>query len=344
MRPVWRPFGTIAIVYDARALASIALMALAVLILSIVTMLSGQYQLSATDVWRVLTSPSEPVEGLVVLGLRLPRLVTAMLVGMALGGAGAIFQSIARNPLASPDIVGFTTGSASGALAVILVAGQSGAAIASGAILGGFVTALLVYLIALDRGIVGQKLIMVGIAISAMLASVNDFLLTRAELERAQVAKTWLFGSLHATGWTTAWIVALGSALLLPLALTLSGRLRMLEMGDDLASALGVPLKHTKIALLAIGVGLTALAIAGAGPIGFVALAAPQLARRLTRSAGIAIPSSAVMGCLLVVGADLLAQRLLAPLQLPVGLITGALGGIYLATLLAREWRKTDRP
>ena len=342
LRRVWRPSAGVSILYDRRAILTVALLLLAILALGMVTLTTGQYELSLSEIWTLLTAPDDPVGGMILLGLRLPRLLAAILVGAALGAAGAIFQSIARNPLASPDIVGFTTGSASGALVIILIAGQTGASVAIGALLGGFVTALLVYIIALERGIVGQRLIVVGIAIAAMLGAANDFLITRAELERAQAAKTWLFGSLHATGWETTTLLAAGCILILPASIALSGKLRILEMGDDLASALGLSLGRAKLVLLALAVGLTAIAIAAAGPIGFVALAAPQLARRLTRTPGMGILSSAVMGSLLVVAADFLAQRLLAPLQIPVGLLTGAMGGIYLVWLLAREWRKGD--
>ncbi|WP_332716433.1 FecCD family ABC transporter permease [Pelagibacterium mangrovi] len=342
LRRAWRPSAGVSILYDRRTIIAVSVLVLAIFALGVVTMTTGQYQLTLAEIWRILTAPDDPVGGMIVLGLRLPRLLAAIFVGAALGVAGAVFQSIARNPLASPDIVGFTTGSASGALVIILIAGQGGMGIAVGALIGGFATALLVYLIALERGVVGQKLIVVGIAIAAMLGAANDFLITRAELERAQAAKTWLFGSLHATGWEVTTMLALGCLVLLPAILAFSDKLRILEMGDDLASALGLPLGRSKLVLLSLAVGLTALAIAGAGPIGFVALAAPQLARRLTRTPGMGVVSSATMGSLLVVAADLLAQRLLAPLQIPVGLLTGAMGGIYLIWLLAREWRKGD--
>jgi len=185
-------------------------------------------------------------------------------------------------------------------------------------------------------------MIVVGIAIGAMLGAVNDYLLTRAELERAQVARTWLFGSLHATTWNTATLVTIGCTVLIPLALALAHRLRMIELGDDLAAAMGLSVVRSKIMLLSVAVALTAVAIVGAGPIGFVALAAPQLARRLARTSGVGLLSSAAMGGLLVVAADLAAQRILAPLQIPVGLLTGALGGAYLVWLLALQWRASE--
>lgn len=336
---IWRPHKTISMRYSRRALVVFFALILAIIAVGITTMVTGQYDLGLTEILASFQPDADPVNRMVVLGLRLPRLLGAIGVGMALGIAGCIFQSIARNPLASPDIIGFTTGTATGALLIILVAGQSGTAIAVGALIGGFATAILVYLVALDRGVIGNPLIVVGIAIGAMFSALNDYLLTRAELERAQVAKTWLFGSLHATPWPTTLFVAAGCLIVIPAIVFLTVRLRTLELGDDLAAGLGVPVKRSKMLLLALAVILTAVAIAGAGPIGFVALAAPQLAIRLSASAGASPINSALMGGLLVATADLAAQRLLAPLELPVGLLTGALGGAYLVWLLAREWK-----
>ncbi|MFK3985750.1 FecCD family ABC transporter permease [Micromonospora sp. NPDC050397] len=302
-----------------------------------VTMATGEYALGPAAVWHVLTGGGDHTSRLVVLDLRLPRTFAALLVGAALGLSGAIFQSLSRNPLGSPDIIGFTTGSASGALVVILVLGQASATLVLGTLLGGFATAIAVYLLAYAQGIQGQRLILVGIGIGAMLASVNDYLLTRADLEQAQAAKTWLFGSLNAVSWPQVVPLAIAVTVLVPLTLTLAPRLRALELGDDAAAALGVRVDRSRLLLLLAAVSLTAAAIAAAGPIGFLALAAPQLARRLTRSAGMPLVPSLAMGALLLLTADLVAQRALAPFQIPVGLVTGALGGGYLMWLLTRD-------
>lgn len=308
------------------------------LALAAASLVGGQYGLTLDQVWAVLRDRGDGIDALVVLGLRLPRLLAAALVGMALGASGAIFQGLARNSLASPDLIGFTTGAATGALVVILMIGESTAGVVMGTLIGGFATAIVAALFTWRRGLRGDRLILVGIAIGAMLASVNDVLLTRAELEQAQAAKVWLFGSLHAIGWPVVSTLAVSVALLLPLALLLAPRLRLLEMGEDLAGGLGLAVGRSRVLLLALATALAAAAIAAAGPIGFVALAAPQLARRLARAPGIGIGTAALTGGVLVMAADLVAQRALAPFQIPVGLVTGAIGGAYLAALLLADW------
>ncbi|WP_196825770.1 FecCD family ABC transporter permease [Rothia kristinae] len=258
-----------------------------------------------------------------------------------------MFQTLSRNPLGSPDILGFTTGSATGALIVSLVlpgmrSGEAGAeagglGIGVGAVLGGFLTAAVVLLLARREASVGSRLILAGIAIAALLSSVNDYLLTSADLEEAESAKTWLYGSLNALRWPD--LTGPGPAILLLLFALLLGRrqLRMLELGEDMAGGLGVPVRRTSRVLMMLAVGITAAAIAVAGPIGFLALAAPQLAHRWWRTAGLTVGTSALLGAGILAVADFLAARLLSPFEIPVGLVTGALGGVYLLWLLHRE-------
>jgi len=272
--------------------------------------------------------------------LRLPRLLTGLEVGAALGVGGAIFQSISRNPLGSPDIIGFNTGAATGALIVILVLHGSMYEISAGALIGGIGTALVVYLMAMKRGVQGYRLILIGIGIAAMLASVNSYLITRADLADAQSAAVWLTGSLNGRGWEQVRPVTIALVVLLPLAIWLGRDLRMLELGDDTARGLGINAERVRLTAVVVGVGLAAVGTAAAGPIAFIALSAPQVARRLTNVAGPNIVASALTGALLLAASDLAAQRVFAPTQLPVGVATGALGGLYLAWLLSREWRK----
>ena len=267
-------------------------------------------------------------------------MLTALLVGAAFGIAGAIFQSISRNPLGSPDIIGFTMGSVTGAFVVILLFDGSSLGIAVGAVGGGLVTAAIVYLLALRRGVQGYRLVLVGIGMSAMLLAVNDYLITRATRDDAFIAAHWMIGSVNGRGWEHVWPVAAALAVLVPAALVLSRPLTMLELGDDAARALGVSAERSRLALVFVAVGLTAVATASTGPIAFVALAAPQLARRLTRAAAPGLVPAALMGALLLAASDLAAQRLLS-VDLPVGIMTGAVGGIYLGWLLFGGWRRT---
>lgn len=275
----------------------------------------------------------------IVIQLGLPRVATAILVGAALGTSGAIFQSLARNPLGSPDIIGFNTGAATGAIAAILY--LPGVAFGAGAfaVAAGIATALAVYLLAWNRGMRGYRLILVGIGVTALLGSVNAYMLAKADLLNAQAAHLWLYGSLNAKTWENAGLIAVAMVVFLPVILGLGNRLSLLEMGDETANALGVPVEPTRITFLVLGTALPAVAIAVAGPIVFVALAAPQLVRRLTRAHGPHLGPAACMGALLLVAADFVAQHAIPGASLPVGLATGALGGVYLAWLLASEWR-----
>jgi iron complex transport system permease protein len=337
---VARPFsGRVSVALERRPIIAGTLIGLAALALAIAGLMIGDYPLSVGEVLKTLVGAGDPASGFIVETLRLPRVVCALLVGGALGIAGAIFQSLTRNPLGSPDIIGFTYGSATGAVVMIIIFGAEQGAIALGSIGTGLLTALLVYALSYRGGVAGYRLVLVGIGISFMLLAFNDYLLTRARLEDAQQAAVWIAGSLNGRGWDEALPLAIGLVVLVPVALALSRPLKMLELGDDAATALGVPVERTRLTLALVAVGLTALATAAAGPIAFVALAAPQIARRLTRSSGPGLIPAALMGALIMQASDLIAQRLLAPQQLPVGVMTGAIGGLYLAWLLAHEWR-----
>jgi len=332
--------GRVSLRLDVRTLAVCAALALVGLALGVVALTTGDYPLSVPQVLDALVGAADGPVRLVVVEWRLPRALLALVLGAALGTSGAIFQSITRNPLGSPDVIGFSTGAYTGALVVILVVGGGYAGVAAGALVGGVLTAAAVYLLAYRRGVQGFRLVVVGIAVSAMLASVNQWLVVTADLETAMAAAVWGAGSLHGATWAQAAPASVLAVLLvLPLA-WLAPRMGLLELGDDAATALGLRTERVRLALVVVGVALTALATAAAGPIAFVALAAPQLARRLTGAPGVRLLPAAVMGAVLLAASDLVAQRAFAPTQLPVGVVTVSLGGVYLVWLLVREARK----
>lgn len=316
---------------------TLALITLATLIASVSI---GDYDIPLTAVPGALLGHGQHLDVFFVQGIRLPRALTAIGVGAALGIAGAVFQSLSRNALGSPDIIGFTSGAATGAVAAILLFGAGRIGVSLGAIAGGLLTAALVYLLAMKNGVQGYRLVLVGIGISAMLSSARDYLMTRAELHDALGAQIWMIGSLNGRGWGEVAAVWIALALLAPLLLAHSARLRHMELGEDTARGLGVNTGATQLVVLAAASALTGAAIAVAGPIGFVALAAPQLARRLTRTGGTTLVGAALMGATLLTVADLVAMRALAPTQLPVGVITAVVGGSYLIWLLYTEWRR----
>ncbi|MFD7710212.1 FecCD family ABC transporter permease [Streptomyces sp. NPDC059786] len=307
-----------------------------VVVLSVGT---GTYELSPVEVLRTFAGNGPPGAEFIVLDLRLPRALTAVLVGFGTGMAGAVFQSLTRNPLGSPDIIGFGNGASAGALVAIIFLDAGAPQTAFGAVVGGFATATAVYLLAWRRGVHGYRLVLVGIGMSAVLGSATSFLYVRADIGKAAQAASWMIGSLNDRGWSEVRIAALGLLVCAPVVLGYARRLTVLEMGDDTAGALGIPAERSRLVLLSAGTGLTAMAVAAAGPIPFLAMAAPQLARRLTRAAGPNVLPAAWMGALLVATADLVTQRVTGSALMPVGVVTGVGGGLYLAWLLLRERR-----
>ncbi|HEY9315117.1 FecCD family ABC transporter permease [Williamsia sp.] len=336
------PGGTPSGRIDIRAVVVIAVLVVLSLVVAVIALGIGDYPVAPDRVLNAIFGTGTRIEELVVTQWRMPRVLLALVLGAALGVSGAIFQSITRNPLGSPDVIGFNTGAYTGALVVLLViggdSGYYGTAI--GALIGGIATALVVYLLAFKRGVQGFRFIIVGIAISAVLASVNTWLILEADLEEAMSAAVWGAGSLNGLGWSQAKPVMIVLAVLVPFVIVVSRRMPMLDLGDDAAKALGIRAEPTRLGLIIVGVALTAVATAAAGPIAFVSLAAPQVARRLTRTAGVALLPSAAMGALLLICSDLIAQRAFAPTQLPVGVVTVSVGGLYLIWLLAREARR----
>ncbi|WP_019549716.1 FecCD family ABC transporter permease [Streptomyces sulphureus] len=323
--------------FELRAVYVAAVLAVLGLFMATVAIGSGEYPLSPVEVVRTLLGDGPPGAEFIVTGLRLPRALDALLVGFGMGVAGAVFQSLSRNPLGSPDIIGFGSGASTGALVALLVFNSGPVPTAAGAVGGGLLTAVVVYLLARKGGAHGYRLVLIGIGITAVLNSVTSFLFVRADLGKAAEAATWRIGSLGGRGWSDAATAAVGLLVLLPVLLAAARRLSLLELGDDAAAALGVGPERTRVLLLVTGTGLTAMSVAAAGPIPFVALAAPQIARRLTRSPGPNLLPAGWVGALLVVASDWAAGKL--PGIVPVGVVTGCAGGVYLAWLLWRQRR-----
>jgi iron complex transport system permease protein len=277
----------------------------------------------------------------VVVRNRLPRALVALLVGAALGFAGMVLQRIARNPLVSPDVIGIGAGASAGAVVMIVVVGAGATAVVTGALIGAGAAAAAVYAIAARGGFGAYRLVLVGIGVTALANAAASFLLTRSDRYAAKQAATWLVGDVAGRSWPDVLTVAAGLALGAPVVLLLARHLRLLELGDELARALDGRIGAARTALVAAAVGLTALATAAAGPIGFVALVAPQIVRRVltARSAGL-LPASGV-GALVVAAADLAARRLFSPDELPAGVLTAAVGAPVLLYLLVQVSRRS---
>lgn len=298
----------------------------------------GEFPITVADVVNVLSGGGTLIERDVVLGDRLPRVLTGLGVGAAFALSGAILQRIASNPLVSPDVIGINSGAALGALVVLTVLGGSGATLVVGALIGALVTAAAILAIAYRRGLHGFRLVLVGIGVAALLTSGISYLLTRADVHEAMTAAVWLTGSL--ANRSTLHVAVIGATLLVavPALVVLGRHLRLFELGDDLARTLGCRQGH-KVALVLVAVTLAAMATAAAGPIGFVALVAPQIARRLLAERHTGLAPAAAIGALLVVSADLAARLLFAPMGMPVGILTAIIGAPVLLYLLARANR-----
>ncbi|MEU3188766.1 iron chelate uptake ABC transporter family permease subunit [Streptomyces sp. NPDC006923] len=331
--------GGLSVRVDSRSALVVLVLTAAALAAGIVLVGSGDYPVPPGDVVAALTGHGTPGQEFIVRELRLPRILVGLLVGAALGLGGAVFQSITRNPLGSPDVIGFGQGATVGALSVIVLFHGGALAVAGGAVVGGTVTGAGVYLLAWRRGVQGYRLVLVGIGVAAMLTAANHYLVTKADLIDATRAVLWMTGSLDGRDWDQVWPLLAVCAVLVPLILGHGRPLRMLEMGDDAAYALGVRVERTRVVLMASAVLLVAVATAAAGPISFVALSAPQLARRLTRSSGPHLGPAAVMGAVLLLVADWFATSAFGDRELPVGVVTGVLGGCYLLWLLIGERR-----
>ncbi|MEM8925007.1 MAG: iron chelate uptake ABC transporter family permease subunit [Actinomycetota bacterium] len=270
--------------------------------------------------------------------LRLPRGVTAIVVGACFGMAGVSFQILLRNSLAAPDIVGISDGAGAAAVFAILMLDLSPNAVAVFAVVGGLVTAAVIYVLAYVDGMVGTRLILMGIAISAMLQAFISYLIVRAAQWDLQVAMRWLTGSLNASRWEATVPVVLACMFLMPLLLAQSRKLDLMRHGEDTASALGVNVERTRVVVIIVAVALIALATSAAGPIAFVAfLAGPIAAQMVGGSQPLMIPS-ALVGMTLVLASDLVGQYLFQT-RFPVGVITGVMGAPYLVYLLIRLHR-----
>ncbi|WP_073768249.1 FecCD family ABC transporter permease [Streptomyces sp. CB02923] len=337
-----RTAGGLSVRLDVRTLVVSVLLAAVALFASVLLIGTGDFPMTPADVLATLTGSGTTAQEFIVNDLRLPRVLVALLVGAAFGIAGAVFQAVARNPLGSPDVLGFSQGSTVGALLVVVFFQGGTFAIAAGSVVGGIVTGLVIFLLAWKGGIHGYRFVLVGIGAAAMLYAIVLYLMTKADIVEATQAVTWMTGTLSGRDWDQVWPLAIVCAVLIPLSLLYGRPLRMLEMGDDAAYALGVRVTRVRVVLLAAAVLLVASATAAAGPIAFLALTAPQLARRLTRSPGPNLLPAALMGAALLVTADWASQQIFGADQLPVGVLTGLLGGGYLLWLLASE-RKAGR-
>lgn len=319
------------------AVATIVLGAMLVVLFTVALMIGNTFY-PLDEVIRVILGETVPGASFTVGELRLPRAVLAILAGFAFGIAGVSFQTLLRNPLASPDIIGISNGAGAAAVFGIVVLSLNGPVVSLLALGGAIVTAGAIYLLSIKNGFAGTRLILIGIGIAAMLQSIISYMLSRAASWDIQTAMQWLTGSLNNASWERVMPLAIAAAVLMPLLLSQGRALGAMQLGDDSASGLGVRVNTTRLLFILGAVALLAFATAACGPIAFVAFMAGPIAARITGPGANLLLPSAFVGAVLVLGGDLIGQFAFGE-RYPVGVITGVLGAPYLIFLLIRTNR-----
>ncbi|MGW6422131.1 FecCD family ABC transporter permease [Nocardia sp. NPDC055053] len=342
-RPTLR-IGALSLAFRLRPLLLVILATLVSAVLFVLNLGLGAFALSPAEVVQVLLGGGHPADRLAVLELRMPRAVAALLVGAALGLSGAIVQTVARNPLASPDVLGVTWGAGAAVTAAIVFGASAGGilgttGIPAVALAGGLLAGLIVFGLTYRDGLDSLRLLLVGVGVMAIASSATVWLLSAGEVEDASRALIWLTGSLNGRGWDDALPLAIALAILVPPTLIGSRTLGALQFSDDTVRSIGVRLTPARGVLLLAAVVFAAIATAVSGPIQFVALCAPQVSLRLARLPRPPLILSMLLGAILVLAADLISRTAFGSAELPVGIVTAVLGAPYLIHLIIRRHR-----
>ncbi|GAA1527577.1 iron complex transport system permease protein [Agromyces terreus] len=309
-------------------------------VFAVIALSSGAASLTPDRVLATLFGQGDRTENLVVFTLRLPRILAALFVGAAFGLAGAVFQAVLRNPLASPDILGVSAGASLGAVWAILGLGLAGAVVSGFALAGGIAVAAVIWATAWRQGLHGIRFVLVGVGLAYVCGSLIAWLLARAEVRQAQAALLWTVGSVADVRGDALALLMIGVTIGCLLVALVSRGLPVLALGDDHATSLGVRSSLRRGILLLVAVLLIAVATSVAGPIAFVALIAPAIARRLVDDGSAALTASVMTGAVLTLGSDVIGQFALPQFTAPVGIVTGLIGAPYLLWLLARTERR----
>lgn len=330
---------------DRRVPLAAALLLLFTVIVLVVSISYGSFDISPAEVVQTLTGtlpadhPSARNFNLVVHTFRLPRILVAFMVGAALATSGALMQGITRNPLAEPGILGVSAGAGLAAVTLIVwLRDVPLGLLPIAAFVGAALTTAAVYVLAWKGGNASPvRLILIGVAFAAALGSLTSFMLIFGQIIEVQQAYVWLTGSVYGRNWDHVRTLAAWLAVLLPMAFLSARSLNALNLGDDTAKGFGVRVEPQRALLLAISVGLASVAVAIAGTIGFVGLIAPHITRRLVGPAheGM-LPITALFGGALLVLADLIGRWVIAPSELPIGIVTALIGAPYFMFLLVR--------
>ncbi|MFC4098557.1 FecCD family ABC transporter permease [Paenibacillus xanthanilyticus] len=333
--------GKLSILLERRTIwvgAALAALVAAAMVLS--TGMGSQY-ISPMRVLSTIFGHGEKMDEVIILNLRLPRVVVAVLVGAALAVAGAILQGVIRNPLASPDVTGVTEGASFGAVLFIFFFADTVSIhwLPFAAIAGAFIVSGLLYVLAWKNGVSPLRLVLIGIGVSAAVKSVSYMLIIAGPLQLADRSLTFMTGSIYGASWDKDVLTLLPwVAVLLPLTWLQARNVNIQALGDDVARSAGARVERQRLVLLALSVALAGSAVAIGGAIGFIGLMAPHMARKLVGSSfGSVLPVSALLGALLLLAADLIARTAFVPRDVPAGVFTAAIGAPFFMYLLYRN-------
>ncbi|WP_245233708.1 FecCD family ABC transporter permease [Micromonospora parva] len=332
--------GPVSLLIRRRAVLVAAVLTVLLLLAVVLSLSLGTPYVAPADVLRALSGAGTPYD-LVVFDLRLPRVVLAAVAGAAFGVAGTLIQSVARNPLASPDVIGITQG-AGLAATVALTSGMAAVLVAPTALVGGLLAAALLFALGARHGLAAQRFVLAGVAVAFGFRALTEVVMLTADPIDGLRAQIWLIGTLAGKGWSEAAWIAGTLLVLLPVLAWAGWALNSTALDDDTARGVGLRPVARRIGLAGTGVLVAAMVTAQVGAVDFVALVAPQVARRLVRAERPPLVCAALLGALLLVLADLAGRRLFAPTQLPAGVLTAAIGGPYLIFLLLRGRRRSS--
>lgn len=317
----------------------LAILSLVTLVVAILCIAVGEYAISPVDIWYTLIGAGSAKQEFIIMTLRMPRIIVAFLVGAGLAASGTILQGITRNYLASPGIIGLNAGASLAAVAAIVLFPALGQAfLPMAAFVGAFLTAVIIYLLAWQQGSSPIRMILVGLGVTSIASALVTLVLTFGQIRLVNQAAIWMIGSMYGRDWEHVWPLVVTQAIFLPLSLLFARHLNLLQMGNDVAKGLGGRIETEGGLLLLFSIALASSAVAAAGPLNFVGLMAPHIARRLVGNThGGLLLTAAFCGGLIVLLADLLGRVLFAPIEIPCGIITAVIGAPYFLYLLYGE-------
>lgn len=299
----------------------------------------GDMNIGPIDVVKTILGRGNGDHTIVIQTLRLPRIIAAFLVGASLAAAGAILQGVIRNPLASPDIIGITSGASVAAVAFITYFSEVSIKwLPFAAMIGAGITSMIIYLVAWKKGVTPIRLVLIGIGMNFLLVSLTKVMLVLSPIYSSSEAYIWLTGTVYGTSWEMVWALLPWTAIFIPLAMANARIVNVLQLGDDVATGVGSAVERQRFVLLWISVALVGSAVAVGGGISFIGLIAPHMTRKMIGpSFGGVLPVSALIGGLMVVVADLIARTAFIPYDIPVGVFTAGVGAPFFIYLLYRN-------